>query len=88
MGVLPAPASVAAQLRLHRVADECLAQVMLRAQSWFWADPRNAELVERLIGQAEAIRAKAGPRVSMPDIARWPTQGMEDKDGEAPTATD
>ena len=79
-GVIPVPASVAKQLRMHQAADDALRQVMqLQAQPGFWSDPRNGELADRLIEQAEAVRAKAGPHVSIPAITQMLTEGMEDQ---------
>ena len=58
---------------MHKITE-------LRAQPGFWRDPRNAELADQLVEQAEMIRAKAGPRTGISQIMRSLTEGMDEDD--------
>ena len=85
-GALPVPAEVARRIRMHQAADQALGQVaMLQKQPGFLGNLEVAEMADKLIRQAEKIRAEAGLRVTVASLKRHLTEGMMDDGGPTPT---
>jgi transcriptional regulator with XRE-family HTH domain len=87
-GTVPVPADVAARLQLHQSSQALLRQVRtLQASRSYWRDPDTMDLAHQMMAQAEVLRAKAGPWISVNQIQKHLTEGM-DHDGQAPPAAD
>jgi transcriptional regulator with XRE-family HTH domain len=84
-GTVPVPADVAARMQLHQSSQALLRQVRtLQASRSFWRDPDTMDLAHQMMARAEALRAEAGPWITVSQIQKHLTEGMDPDEQAAP----